>query len=254
MARRPRTSPLEARLLHARVPPGVPAGGEFAPRLHGEPGVDLDDTATTTVVAPPADGGVGPVGRTADQESSMPDPAPAAPEPGLGQRLLRRLTTSKLDRYRDEVKGSPKDGRKFDPSWHVDWGGTVTQDEIDAMREGTWAHPPYPRSAKAMAYFWMNVPVPDYVVDCAAEHCPKGTHPEVVRTLCRVSAMVSTASRPPMAHTDEAVRLHQLAIPFPDGSIFRPMDALRWWGVADAHRLRQLTPTSATPWLLTKGT
>lgn len=252
MARRPRTSPLEARLLHARVPPGIRTGGQWVERPHGESGVGLDDTATTTVVAPPADGGVGSVERTTDQETPMSDPAPAAPEPGLGQRIMRRLSTSKLDRYRDEVKGTPKDGRKFDSNWHVDWGGTVTQDEIDAMREGTWSHPPYPRSARAMAYFWMNVPVPDYVVDCAAEHCPKGTHQEVVRTLCRVSALLHS-SGPPMPD-EEGVRVYQLAIPFPDGSIFRPKDALRWWGVDKAHSRWELTPTSATPWLLPKGT
>lgn len=252
MVRRPRTSPLEARLLHARVPPGTPAGGQWAEKMHEEARVILGAAPSATVGTPPADGGVGSVGRTTDQETSMSDPAP--PDPGFGQRLLRRLTTSKLDRYRDEVKGSPKDGRKFDPNWHVDWGGTVTQDEINAMQEGTWTHPPYPRSARAMAYFWMNVPVPDEVVDCAAEHCPKGTHPEVVRTLCRVSALVRTASRPPMAGTPEARRVYQLAVPFPDGSVFRPMDALRWWGVEEAHSRNRLTPTTYTPWLLSKGT
>ena len=182
----------------------------------------------------------------------MPDPTPVASEPGLGQKLWRRLTTSKLDRYRAEVKGTKRDGSKFDPTWHVDWGGTVTDKEKADMDGRSWSYPPYPTTAKAAAYFWMNVPVPDDVVDAAAEHCPKGTHPEIVRTLCRVSALVITASGNDISDA-EGRKVFQLAIPFPDGSIFRPVDALRWWGVHDAHRRRELTPVTMTPWLSPKG-
>ena len=74
----------------------------------------------------------------------------------------------------------------------------------------------------------------------------------MVRTLCRVSALLHTAAGPVISDT-EGRRIYQLAIPFPDGSVFRPKDALRWWGVEEAHRRWELTPTTYTPWLLSKG-
>lgn len=249
MARRARTNPLEARLLAARVPPGTPAGGQWVERPHEESDIDLDAGATTTVIEPLADGGATPADRTTDlPEPPMAEPTPDPATPSLGRRLLRRLTTPKLDRYREEVRGTAKAGKR-DPNWHETWSGkNLPHDQQVSNAESSYTHPPFPRTAEQAAAFWMNVPIPDHVVDVAAEHCPKGTHPEIVRHLVRVSALAHTASLGHMSEP-EARKVYRLGIPFPDGSVFRPKDALRWWGVEDAHRYMRLTDRSMTPWL-----
>jgi hypothetical protein len=178
----------------------------------------------------------------------MAEPTPDPATPSLGRRLLRRLTTPKLDRYREEVRGTAKAGKR-DPNWHETWSGkSLTHDQQVSNAESSYTHPPFPRTAEQAAAFWMNVPIPDHVVDVAAEHCPKGTHPEIVRHLVRVSALVHTASLGHMPEP-EARKVYRLGIPFPDGSVFRPKDALRWWGVENAHRYMELTDRSMTPWL-----
>lgn len=222
-------------MVQPRSPRGIPTGGQFAPvaAVEADTELEVEQTPTEPVPVPliskeqrfdpwrgvPTDWAEYGVRRQPGDPRALQGKRGI---PSAFRRLWHHARFS-FGGWPYRVAGTPADGR-FDPNYHWLPDRELTAQEDQENDHASFYQPPHPMSAVQVADFWVNVEVPPEVVDEVAES--HRITPSLARMVVRCHNLRLSSSR--LTPPAEAMKVRSLGVTFPDGSCFRPEDALNF--------------------------